>query len=208
MGKMVAAWFMVASALASTVPGPREVVEEAVTRVLAALQEADFGQPEDAGAAARHVARHRAEVRSVAADLFDVEEMARRALSRHWTARSTDEQTEFVALFADLLERAYVTRLEAYSGERVVFKDAVVDGPYALVRTRVVLGRRAETPVDYRLHLRDGRWRVYDVLIDQVSFVASYRRQFDAIILRESYATLADRLRQREVSASPLGPAP
>lgn len=208
MGKMVAAWFMIAGALASTAPGPREVVEVAVTRVLSSLQEMDLGRPEDPRAAVRHVARLRAEVRRVAADLFDVEEMARRALSRHWVTRSADEQAEFVTLFATVLECAYVTRLETYAGERVVFGEAVVDGPYALVPTRVVLGRRRETPVDYRLQLRDGRWRVYDVLIDRVSFVANYRRQFDAIIRKESYAALADRLRRRQVAGSPLSPVP
>jgi phospholipid transport system substrate-binding protein len=68
------------------------------------------------------------------------------------------------------------------------------------VRSRVVLGGGAEIPVQYRLHRRDGRWRVYDVLIDHVSFIATYRRQFDGIIRRESYAALADRLRRREIA--------
>jgi len=208
MGKVVAAWFMVAGALASTASSPRGVVEVAVTRVLEALEEADLGRPADPRAARRHVARQRAEVRRTADELFDAEEMARRALSRHWTARSAGERTEFVALFTDLLERAYVARLATYTGERVVFKDEVVDGPYAVVRTRVVRGRHAATPVDYRLHLRDGRWRVYDVLVDQVSFIATYRRQFDGIIRRESYAGLADRLRRRQVAAPVLAPAP
>lgn len=208
MGRTVAAWFMIAGALASTAPGPREVVEIAVTQVLAALQEADLGQPEEPRATVRHVSRARAEIRRVAAGLFDVEEMARRTLSRHWTRRTPGERAEFVALFTAVLERAYVTRLETYAGERVVFGDAVVDGPYALVPTRLVEGPRRETPVDYRLRLRDGRWRVYDVLIDGVSFVASYRRQFDAIIRKESYRALADRLRQREVATSSPTPVP
>lgn len=76
--------------------------------------------------------------RRVAAELFAVEKMARRTLSRHWARRTPGERAEFVALFAAVLARAYVTRLGTYAGERVVFGDAVVDGPYALVPTRVV----------------------------------------------------------------------
>jgi phospholipid transport system substrate-binding protein len=200
MGKMVAAWFIVAGVLASTAPGPREVVETAVTRARAALQAPDVGQPVARRAARRDPARERAEVRRVVSDLFDVEEMARRALSRHWAARSREEQAEFVALFADLLERTYAARVEAYSGEHVVYQEQIVDGSSATVRSRVVLGGGAEIPVQYRLHRRDGRWRVYDVLIDHVSFIATYRRQFDGIIRRESYAALADRLRRREIA--------
>lgn len=208
MGKTVAAWFIIAGALASTAPGPREVVEVAVTQVQAVLRPADPGPPGDPRAAVRHAARVQGETRRIAADLFDVEEMARRTLSRHWVTRTAQERAEFVALFVSVLERAYVTRLERYAGARIRFGDAVVDGPYAVVPTRVVAGDRRETRVDYRLRLRNGRWRVYDVLIDRVSFVASYRRQFDAIIRKESYAALAERLRRREVATSPRAAVP
>jgi phospholipid transport system substrate-binding protein len=111
-----------------------------------------------------------------------------------------------VGLLAELLERAWVAREAAYSGEQVVFQDEIVDGPHATVRSRVVSGRRGETAVDYRLHLRHGRWRVYHLLIDHASVVATYRREFDGIIRRESYAALADRLRRRETAMTAPDP--
>jgi phospholipid transport system substrate-binding protein len=78
-----------------------------------------------------------------------------------------------------------------------------VDGPYATVRSKVVTNRRGETPLDYRLHLRDGRWKVYDVLIDHVSFVSTYRSEFERILRKESYAALIERLRKQSAAAAP-----
>ena len=79
-----------------------------------------------------------------------------------------------------------------------------VDGAFATVRSKVVTRRRTETPFDYRLHLRDGRWRVYDILIDHVSFVATYRSEFARIIQRESYAALVERLHKQNLDAAAL----
>jgi phospholipid transport system substrate-binding protein len=148
--------------------------------------------------------QRRLDVRRVAADLFDFDEISRRALSRHWTARSPEEQVEFVRLFTDLLERTYIGRIESYSGEKIIYLGEVVDGPFATVRSKVVTRRRTETPLDYKLHLRDGRWKVYDVLIDHVSFVATYRSEFARIIQKESYAALVERLRKQNVEAAAL----
>ena len=72
------------------------------------------------------------------------------------------------------------------------------------MRSKVVTRRRTETPLDYKLHLRDGRWKVYDVLIDHVSFVATYRSEFARIIQKESYSALVERLRKQNVEAAAL----
>ena len=185
MGKALAAWLMVASAVAIPATGPRETVESALTRVVSVFQDTEL-----------RVDR-RAEVRRIARQLFDFDEMTRRTLSRHWAARSHEEQTEFVALFAELLERSYMNRLEGYADEKMTFVSEAVDGGYATVKSKVLTQRRTETAVDYRLHIRDGRWRVYDVLIDGVSFVSTYRSQFDRIITAESYEKLVSKLRQK-----------
>src|SRR5256885_10142272 len=120
MGKALAAWIMMAGAVAAPGMGPRDTVETAVTRVIALLQDAD----DASAAAAKQQADRRMEIRKIARDLFDFEEVTRRTLSRHWSARSPEERAEFVALFTDLLERSYVNRVEAYrSEERRVGKE-------------------------------------------------------------------------------------
>jgi phospholipid transport system substrate-binding protein len=207
MSKALAAWMLVAAAVAAPAAGPRELVEAAVSRVVLAIERADM-RSESPTSQRLAMERRRLEVRQVAAELFDLDEVARRALSRHWAARSPEEQAEFVRLFTDLLERTYIGRIEAYSGEKIVYLGETVDGPFATVRSKVITRRRAETPLDYRLHLRDGRWKVYDVLVDHVSFVATYRSAFSRILQKEPYAALVDRLRKQSIDAAALVRSP
>jgi phospholipid transport system substrate-binding protein len=182
------------AAVASPVMGPREAVESAIVRVLSVIQDGEVN--------GKAVADRPAEVRRIARELFDYDEMTRRTLSRHWSQRTADEQAEFVALFSDLLERSYVGRIEAYAGEKITFVGESIDGTFATVRSKVVTQRRSETVLDYRMHVREGRWRVYDVLIDGVSFVSTYRGQFDRVIQAESYGSLVERLRKRNFESA------
>ncbi|HSE93130.1 MAG TPA: ABC transporter substrate-binding protein, partial [Methylomirabilota bacterium] len=150
MGKALATWLLVSAAAASSAVTPRDVVQSAVVRVVQAIEESHLARPEPP---AKPVGgKLRLEIRRVAAELFDFEEISRRALSRHWAGRSSAEQAEFVALFTDLLERAYFGRIEAYSGEKIVYTGEAVDGDYATVRSRILTRRRTETALDYRMH--------------------------------------------------------
>jgi phospholipid transport system substrate-binding protein len=203
MGKAFVAWLLVATAVAAPAAAPRDVVQSAVDRVLAAIQRAEM-ESNPAPAPRLAMEQRRIEVRRIALELFDFDEISRRALSRHWTARTAEEQTEFIRLFTDLLERTYIGRIESYSGEKIVYLGETVDGEFATVRSKVITRKRGETPLDYRLRLRDGRWKVYDVLIDHVSFVATYRSEFDRILQKESYAALVGRLRKQSVEAAAL----
>lgn len=196
MGKTLAAWIMMAGAVAAPGMGPRETVETAVGRVIALVQD-DAAAKSEPGATYR-----RAEIRRLARQLFDFEEVTRRTLSRHWAARSTEERAEFVSLFTDLLEHSYITRVEAYAGETITYSGEAIDAGYATVRSKIVTDRRNDITLDYRLHLRDGRWRVYDLQIDGVSFVSTYRSQFDRIIQAESYAALLERMRKKSFEAN------
>lgn len=201
MGKALAAWIMVAGAVAAPAMGPRETVESAVGRVVSLMQGADPAKVE-ATTPARQAADRRSEMRRVARDLFDFEEVTRRTLSRHWAARSAEERAEFVALFTDLVERSYITRVEAYAGENITYFGEAIDASFATVRSKILTDRRSEIALDYRLHLRDGRWRVYDLQIDGVSFVSTYRSQFDRIIQAESYTALLERMRKKSFEAT------
>jgi len=201
MGKTLAAWIMMAGAVAAPALGPRETVESAVGRVITLVQDG-LVQDSDTPKAESIAADRRIEIRKLARQLFDFEEVTRRTLSRHWAARSADERAEFVALFTDLLERSYITRVEAYAGETITYSAEAVDAGYATVRSRILTDRRNDITLDYRLHLREGRWRVYDLQIDGVSFVSTYRSQFDRIIQAESYAALLERMRKKSFEAN------
>lgn len=200
MGKALAAWIMVAAVVAARpATRPREVVESAVKRVIVALQEANRGHAEaDRAGRPYDLERQHTEIKRIAAGLFDFDEAARGTLSRHWSARTPEERTEFVRLFTQLLERSYLEKIDSYSGEEVVYLGDVIDGGHATVRSKVIdSGHRFGTLVDYRLYVKDGRWRVYDVRIDGVSFVSMYRSEFDDVIQSSSYQALVEMLRKR-----------
>jgi phospholipid transport system substrate-binding protein len=209
MGKSVVALFLVAAATVSAA-SPREVVQRAVARVVELL---DGGGSASTGERGVIVAvasvRRRAQIRAVADELFDFGEVARRVLSVHWAARTPAERIEFVGLFTDLLERAYLGRIEAYAGEKIVYVAEKIDGDFAVVRSRILPKRRTtdaharEIGLEYRLLRKDGRWKVYDVIVDGVSFVSTYRSQFDRVIKTSSYSTLVERLRGPEARVGP-----
>jgi phospholipid transport system substrate-binding protein len=139
----------------------------------------------------------RAAVRKVAIEVFDVQETARRALGPHWQQRTPAEREEFVQLFADLLERTYIAKIDLYGGERLKFTDERVDGDLAIVRARVLTRQGTEVPVEGRMHKRADRWLIYDVTIENISLINNYRSQFDRIIRTSSYTELVKRLRQQ-----------
>jgi phospholipid transport system substrate-binding protein len=200
MGKGLVALLLVAATTSGTNATPREVVQRAVIRVVQLVDASGSAAPGESGFRAGIASiRRRAQIRTIADELFDFEEVSRRALSVHWAARTQAERAEFVALFTDLLERSYLGKIESYAGERINYTGEKVDGDYAIVRSQVASRRKdfRARPInlEYRLWKRDGQWKVYDLLIDGVSFVSTYRSQFDRIIQASSYTALMDRLR-------------
>jgi phospholipid transport system substrate-binding protein len=179
------------AAVASSVVGPRDAVESAVERFMAIVQNGHSDSPAVA-------ADRTSQIREIVREMFDFDEIARRALSRHWQTLQREEQAEFVMLFRDLLERAYLTQVETVGNEKIFFLGETSEGGgAAIVRSKVVTRQGKEIPLDYRMHLLDGRWRIYDVVVQGVSFIASYRTQFDRVIRAESYGSLRERLQQK-----------
>jgi phospholipid transport system substrate-binding protein len=128
---------------------------------------------------------------------FDWEEMARRSLAIHWAERTTEERKEFIRLFADLVERTYMKKVEDYSGEKVLYEGESKEGDYATVRVKIVTKRGENIPVEYRLKKERENWFIYDVSIEGVSLVNNYRIQFHSIISQSNYENLVKRLREK-----------
>jgi phospholipid transport system substrate-binding protein len=143
----------------------------------------------------------RAAIRRLANEIFDFTETTRRSLGQHWQARTPAEREQFVRLYADLLERSYIGKIELYSGERIVFVGDTIEREQATVRTRLVTKAGTEIPVDYRMHRVGDRWLTYDVAIEGVSMVANYRAQFNKIIQASGFAALVTKLSEKEQQA-------
>jgi phospholipid transport system substrate-binding protein len=149
----------------------------------------------------------RVAVRQIADDIFDFGETAKRALGRHWAARTQAERDEFVKLFGDLLERSYISKIELYGGEKIQYMSDRIEDDQAAVLSKLVTKAGSDVPIEYRMLKKGDRWLVYDVIIEGVSLVANYRTQFNKIIQTSSYAELVKKMksRQEEMGSSAAG---
>jgi len=137
------------------------------------------------------------EVREIASGSFDFEETAKRSLARHWASRMPAEWDEFLQLFANLLERSYIPKIELYGGEKIAHVRETIDGDQATVKMKITTTQGTEVPVDYRMRRRE-RWLVYDIIIEGVSLIANYRVQFNKIITASSHQELVTMMRDKE----------
>ncbi len=131
--------------------------------------------------------------------IFNFEEMSKRALGQHWKKSTPGEKTEFVELFTDVLKDSYIGKTDTYSGEKIVLlKEKQEDNNYAVVQTKIVLSTGSEVLVDYRMLNNDGKWTIYDVVIEGVSLVNNYRSQFNNILMKSSFAELLQKMKGKK----------
>jgi phospholipid transport system substrate-binding protein len=129
--------------------------------------------------------------------IFDYNEMAKRSLGKHWNQRSATEKKQFSELFASLLENSYSGKIESYNNEKIVYLKEIIDGDHAEVKSKVVTAKRDEFSLDYRMINQNGKWMVYDVVIEGVSLVSNYRTQFNKIITTDGYPVLVKKLQTK-----------
>jgi phospholipid transport system substrate-binding protein len=142
--------------------------------------------------------KRRQTLRAIADEIFDWEEMAKRSLGIHWKERTPEEKTEFVKLFADLLDRTYMGKIEKYSGEKITYDNETIDGKYALLESKILTKNDTEVAVNYWLMNKNGTWWVYDVSVEGVSLIKNYRTQFNEILARSSYPELVKKLKSKD----------
>ncbi len=170
---------------------PTDQLKTATDRVLKLLQEPELKKPDK-------TEPRRQQIRAVADQIFDWQESGKRALARHWQPLSPRQRAEFATLFADLVERSYVGKIEAYSGEKITYPGDTVEGDEATVRTKLVTKSNTEIPIDYRMAKEGDRWRAYDVLIEGISLVGNYRTQFNRIITQSGYDELIRKMKTKQ----------
>jgi len=195
----VAVAVAIAAAAAPASAGPvSDQLKDAVDRVIKLLEDPALKGPDKTG-------ERRAGVTKIAQEIFDFPEVARRSLARHWQPLTDKQREEFTTLFADLLERSYVSKIELYSGEKITYGNERLDGETAVVPTRIASKSGAEIPIDYRMQKKGVRWLVYDVNIEGVSLVSNYRTQFNKIIQTSSFDDLIVKLKTKQDELSSVG---
>jgi phospholipid transport system substrate-binding protein len=138
----------------------------------------------------------RVAIRKIISDHFDFTAMSRLSVGAPWNNATPAQQQQFTALFKELLEYSYGNRLSAYHGQKVKYEPAEFRGNRARVKTTIV-DANAQTPVEYRL-IKDGDdWRVYDIRIEGVSLVATFRTEFQDEIGNSGFDTLLKSLAKK-----------
>jgi phospholipid transport system substrate-binding protein len=172
---------------------PTDQVRSTVDQVLAILQE-----PTLKGESKQKERRDR--LRGIIFARFDFSEMARRSLGPEWRRRSPAEQDEFVNLFTDLLQESYIGTIESYNGDKVLYNRELQDQDNAEVQTTLTTRGEAVYSINYRLRLVGKDWKVYDVVIENISIVNNYRSQFSRVIGRSSYEELVRAMKEKSLS--------
>jgi phospholipid transport system substrate-binding protein len=169
---------------------PKEGVKDTTDKIIAIVSDPVLKTPEKKEEKARLI-------RAAVDERFNWKEMSRRTLARHWAKRTEQEKKEFIDLFGKLLERTYLERVEGYSGEKVFYINEVVDGKYGIVSVKIVTEKDTEISVRYKVKKKGENWLVYDISIEGVSLINNYRKQFNSIIVRNSYKELVGKLKEK-----------
>ena len=170
---------------------PKKVVRETADEILSILGQKQLP-----------VEERRRRIEAVAHRAFDVETISRLILARHWRRFSQAQREEFVFEFKRYIAANYGDRLDGYEDEKVEIVGGRPEarGDYT-VRTRIVGQGFEPVSVDYRLRQRDGNWMLIDVVIEGVSFLKSFRSQFQEILSRGGPDVLLKQLREKNEAA-------
>jgi phospholipid transport system substrate-binding protein len=138
-------------------------------------------------------------------EVFDAREASMLALGREWAARTPREQNEFVALFAELVERSFISRVAGKAtlagGLRVDYLNEATTGDGATVETEIAARDGNALRLDFQLVQRNGRWVVRDVVMDGVSTMDNYHAQFQRLARDGTWADVVAQLRARVAGA-------
>ena len=178
----------------STLPvyagAPLDTVQTNVNKVVDVLRD-----PKLKGESSKEIKKEKLE--AIYEQMFDEVELSMRTLGGNWTKLNPAQQKEFVHLYRQILEKAYIDKILSYTDEKIVFsKESMLSNNQAEVQTKVVTSSK-EIPIFYNVILKGGTWKVYDVVIENVSLVQNYRSQFNAILAKNTPDQLLEILRKK-----------
>ncbi len=169
----------------------REEVQGAIEKVIAILNDPNLRSE-------AKKSQRIEQLREVLFPKFDFAEMAKRSLGINWQQRTPQEREEFVKVFTELMENSYMESIDSYNGQKVKVVGDKQDNNFAEVDSKIVNNKGEEFSVDYKLLRSGSDWKIYDVVIENVSVVNNYRSQFNRVIARSSFADLMQKMRAKQ----------
>lgn len=187
IGIVLAILALPAGVLAAT---PLNTVETNVNQLLSVL-----GNPALEGEAGRQ--KKKESIRAISDTLFDFYALSRRTLGPNWKKFNPDQQKQFVALYRKLLESIYMDRLLQYQDEKVKFiKEITLSDTRAEVQSAIVAAS-GDIPIHYKMYRKDGAWKTYDLIVENVSLVGNYRTQFNSLLSKNPPEKVLEVIREK-----------
>lgn len=134
-------------------------------------------------------------------EFIDFAELAKRALGKEWGKLNKKQQDEFAITMKELLRASYAQKAigDAKGGtSNAEYGEEKIEGNEATVHSTILVNKE-KFPVDYKLYRPDAKsaWRIYDVVTDQVSLMATYQDQFKTVIAKKGYDGLLTTLKAK-----------
>lgn len=186
--------FAAVSAHAADSAGPMVSVQGPIQQGIDLLRDPQYKDPSKREA-------QRDKIWEIIRQTFDFVEVSMRALAQDWKNFTPQQRKEFTEVFTDLLKNTYIDKIQSeFQNETIQFLgDEKVSDDKAVVKTKVIRNGKIEIPMDYSMRLKDGQWKVYDVIIEGVSLVKNYRTQFKEILAKDTPAQLITRLKDKVI---------
>ena len=165
---------------------PLDTVQTKVNQVLDVLRDKNLTEE-----------MQKEKLRTLYGQMFDESELSKRTLGANWRKLNPAQQQEFTHLYRQVLEKTYIDKILAYTNEKIVFsREITLSDDQAEVQTKIITSSR-EIPISYRVILKDGAWKVYDVVVENVSLSQNYRSQFNSILANNTPDQMLEILRKK-----------
>jgi len=180
--------------------GPEELVKKVTAEVMAALK-----NDKQLAAGDRQRAVKLAEEKVL--PHVDFEESTRLAVGRAWAKATPEQKKKLTQEFRNMLVRTYSNAIQPYEGQQMkVMPVRMKPGDTeATVQNQFTRGGAQPVKIDYSMRKTDAGWKIYDIVVEGVSLVLTYRSEFDAVVKQEGIDGLIKRLAQKNTAPAAVG---
>jgi phospholipid transport system substrate-binding protein len=209
MRALATIWMLAASVLVLGAPnaasaqaetGPSDVVESAARSMLQGLEANRAAYRKDPSKVGELVEKY-------LLPHFDIQYAARLVLGKHWTDATPAQRERFSSAFYRTLVDNYGSALAEFTSDRLKVYPTKVEAnaDRATVRTEVTRDNGDKVPVTYSLRKTPEGWKAWDVVIEGISYVKSFREDFGAAIDQQGLDAVIERIEKGNIPAAPKG---
>ncbi len=189
-GIFVGILYLLLSSTCMMAAEPRNLIMETLDRGLTILKDPSLNVSEK-------IQERRQKYFEEISPIIDFEEMSKRALAQHWDKRSPEEKREFVELFTELLLNNYIEKIYNCSREEIVCLGEKLKNNCSKVKIKFITNKGKDIKVNFCLFYKQGKWKIYDMIVKRMSLIKHYRRQFNSILVKSSYEKLFQKLKKK-----------